>query len=195
MSETFFGAENPSVPQSNDGTPYTLGTRFEPLATGQVTHLRWYCPPDAPDGMVGFYLYRNSDQQVLAFEERSLALNGGTWVEVELAEPITITPGTAYTAAVFTPNRYPSTPGYSWPKASTNGSLLSAAPGGYFNGNFTASYPDTTFNNGNYFADVVFEPSGGAGPAVTVWEGAVERPAAVTVWDGSTEKPATIEIT
>ena len=40
----------------------------------------------------------------------------------------------------------------------------------------------------------VYETPAPTGPAVTVWDGAAERPCAVTVWDGTRELPATVEI-
>lgn len=40
----------------------------------------------------------------------------------------------------------------------------------------------------------VYETPAPSGPAVTVWDGAAERPCAVTVWDGTRELPATVEI-
>lgn len=40
----------------------------------------------------------------------------------------------------------------------------------------------------------VYETQAPPGPAVTVWDGAAERPCAVTVWDGTRELPATVEI-
>lgn len=40
----------------------------------------------------------------------------------------------------------------------------------------------------------VYETPVPPGPAVTVWDGATERPCAATVWDGARELSATVEI-
>ena len=40
----------------------------------------------------------------------------------------------------------------------------------------------------------VYETPVPPGPAVTVWDGATEKPCVVTVWDGTRELPATVEI-
>lgn len=195
MAESFFAAEAPVNTNNNDGTSYTLGLRFTPQVDGQVTHLAAFIASLAPDGDVTFLLYRNSDQQVLASEARSPALAAGDWLMAELAAPVDVLAGVAYTAAYFTSNRYVSTGAYPWPVSSSAGNLISADPGGYFNGSFTPAYPDAQFGGGNYFADLVFEPADESGPAVTVWNGTIEVPAAVTVWDGATEQPVTIEVT
>jgi hypothetical protein len=150
VTETIFGAEVP-VNQNNDNTPYTLGTRFSPLVAGQVTHHRIYRGDNSPSGTVELLLWRNSDQAQLNSQE-------------VLTSPVTTDIGEEYTASHHTSDWYVSTGSYPWPKTSTDGNLETPAPAGFFNGNFEPSFPDQTFSNGCYFADVVFEPSG-ADPA------------------------------
>jgi Domain of unknown function (DUF4082) len=159
VTETLFGTEVP-VNQNNDNTPYTLGTRFSPLVIGQVTHLKFYRADNGPDGLVELILWQNSDQSQLAsVEVLGSGLSPG-WNEVALTSPVSLTVGEFYIASYYTPDWYVSTAPYSWPKTSTDGNLETPAPAGFFNGNFEPSYPDSGFNNGCYFADVVFEPSG-----------------------------------
>jgi hypothetical protein len=163
VTETIFGAEVP-VNQNNDNTPYTLGTRFSPLVAGQVTHHKIYRGDNSPSGTVELLLWRNSDQAQLNSQEvlgSSLAMG---WNEVALTSPVTTDIGEEYTASHHTSDWYVSTGSYPWPKTSTDGNLETPAPAGFFNGNFEPSFPDQTFSNGCYFADVVFEPSG-ADPA------------------------------
>jgi hypothetical protein len=158
VAENLFGAEVPATVSHNDNSPYTLGTRFTPAVSGTVTHIRWYVPTNPPTGTTTFLLFRNSDEAQIGSATQSLAGLGAQWVQVAFAAPVAVTAGQSYTAAVFIADHYVSTTPYSWPKS--NGANLSTpAPGGYFNGNFAVDFPDSTFNNGCYFADVVFEPA------------------------------------
>jgi hypothetical protein len=161
VAENLFGTEVPATVNNNDSTPYTLGTRFTPQANGQITHIRWRVPDSAPSGNVTMGLYRNSDSVLLSSTTVSVAAAAGTWTQVALPSPVSVTSGAAYTAVVFTPDRYVSTNAYAWPK-NNGANLISANPGGWYNGNFAIAFPNDNFGGANYFADVVFElPSSG----------------------------------
>lgn len=159
-----FGAETPAVTNANDGTTYTLGTRFVPQVAGQVTHGRKFEPVAALTDYT-FVLYRNSDEAVLGTVTYTAEVQGA-WFEVAFPSPIPVSAGVEYTIAYFTPGPYVVTSAY-FGSGKVSGDLVCPVNAGRFRdqgpGGSSPLFPSDSFNNGAYFADVVFEPT--AGPA------------------------------
>lgn len=95
------------------------------------------------------------------------------WQEVTLSLPVELTPGQVYKTAAHMPTHYCATPNY-WTTGPggtgiTNGFLTAQSSAGSLGGQATFRYgviglfPDSTFNGGNYWIDVVVtdvNPSG-----------------------------------
>jgi hypothetical protein len=163
MSDNLFGAEVPNVTNADDGTDLSLGTLWTPDVNGTVTHARWYFPNPVPNAAVKFALYRTSDSANLggsAFPFSPTPPTAGAWAQQAFPTPIAVQAGVQYMIVVWTPNTYVATGGYAWPKVSGHLSTPSNA-GRFVTGIGDISIPGSSFNNGNYFADLVFEPAGG----------------------------------
>lgn len=176
MAESIFTDQTPALTDANDNTAYTLATLWTPAVDGTVTHGRWRFPGTLPSQPVVFALYRRDSDA--AGEELARATFtdpvAGAWNTVALAAPEPVTAGDYYYAAVWTSNRYVATGGFFTGTSVTSGNLTAPADdtviprrNGRFNDFGTEpNFPDTQFDGGCYFADIVFEPSGGEPVAV-----------------------------
>lgn len=152
-----------------EGSALSLGTRFQVSAPCNAIRARYYCPASGPGGggTVTAYLWRVGDVQLLATATFSAptfgAWNEAPWQVGGVNTPVSLLTATIYSTSYSTPNRYVATPGYTgWPKTSAGGLLETLAPGGFFSSG-TGVMPSATFNNGNYYADLVVETAGGGG--------------------------------
>lgn len=165
MTETLFGATVPSLVNEADGIPYALGTRFTTNASGTITHGRWYFPTTIPDPSVqvqiGLFSVA-SPGTPLATATFPLGSTLGAWNQVAFGTPVAITTGITYEISVWTPLRYVATSGFGYPISGTN--LTAPSPNGYFTANTPVLVMAATNSGASYFADVVFEPGGGASP-------------------------------
>lgn len=172
MGVSLFTSQTPVSGDVNNGGPITLGTYFTPAVDGTITHIRWYFPASAQAGGVAVIgaLFRTSDQTKIGADVNFA--NPGTpsaWNQVALASPVAVTGGATYVTAVRVASRYVATTGGASPWPFSNGDLSAAGNAGKFkDATATPEYPETVFNAGCYFVDVVFEAGGapsGVSPA------------------------------
>ncbi|MEU4155685.1 DUF4082 domain-containing protein [Actinoplanes sp. NPDC026670] len=192
-----FGNEVPATPDGADSSPYTLGTRFRVTTPGKISHIRWRVPVTSQAEGIHIALF-DEDWTALGFR-RGISTSGteGTWAEFALTAPISVVTNRLYTAAVYTPNRYPATNAYPWPKTSSDGYLVTDAPiAGFYNGSWDLAYPTDSYQYTSYFVDVRFTADSvtPAGPTVSVWNGTAEVAASTRVWTGSAEIAGSIAI-
>lgn len=161
----------PALTDASDGTPYTLATLFTPAVAGTVTHIRWRFPDTLPSAPAVGALYSwTSDVAGTELGRATFASPvAGTWNTVALPSPVAVQAAGFYYAAVWTPDRYVATSGFFTDHTVTSGNLTAPADdtitprrNGRFNDlGVEPNFPDTQFNGGGYFADVLFEPEGG----------------------------------
>lgn len=158
--------------ETGDASTYSLGTQFTPAVDGDITHLRYYEPAGTSESIT-LYL-RDAAGGVLASVEHAQT-GAAAWVNVPLASPVAVTSGTTYKTCYDHPSTnsaYAANPTFH-SSAYNNGADLDApVSAGQF---VTAldSNPTSTFNDTAYYADVVFDPAGGATP--TADAGAEQR--------------------
>jgi len=151
-AQTIFGSQTPVGSFPNDQRQ--LGLKFTSDVAGQITAIRYYrvatsgCDTVAHTG----YLYNESGTTVLATVPIP-ASNVTGWQEQALTSPVSITPNTVYVVAVDEFGCYGATNNFGWPL--TNGQNLTGILGVYSNG--PSEFSTQTFNNTNYFRDVIFE--------------------------------------
>jgi chondroitin AC lyase len=158
---SLFGTTTPPAGSSNDSN-YELGMRFRVTQRGQVTALRVYRPANGAASYPA-RLWRASDQTVLA----TTTITGGTpvgWKSANLATPVTLETGVTYlvTYSVDAGVSYQATSG-GLSSTLTSGALTTAgaANSNGFIGVYVATkgaFPNQSFNNSNYWADVTFSP-------------------------------------
>jgi hypothetical protein len=170
VTESIFTVQVPTNGDLNDGVDYTLGTLFTTAVNGTVDGIRWRFPHTNPSSAVIGILYQfidDSNGTELARATFSGSPTPDDWNTVNFAVPVSVTAGTKYVAAIWTPGQYVSTSNF-FTVPLTNGDLTALADdAAAHNGRFIFSvgspaYPTFSFNSSCYFADVLFTP--GAGP-------------------------------
>lgn len=169
MAQTLYGSDVPAAPDNSDGVSYAMGTRFTPNVNGSATHGRWYFPANPPgDGVssdpVRVGIYRNSDEVLLGATEFPLSATLNSWNQVAFTTPISLESGVEYTVVIWTYRRYVATGAY-FANPRTVGDITMPATAGRFGESpLGLAYPNGSFNNGAYFADLVFVPAGSTTP-------------------------------
>jgi hypothetical protein len=179
VAETLFSSQEPVTHNQYDTTTYSLGSYITAAVAGTVTHVRRWSPATSsqPSGVtVKAALYDWSDGSKLT-SGSDVAFTSGIqdwWDYAELATPIHVSAGAQICPAIRT-EAYVSSTGASSPWPITSGDLSAATGAGHFRdmaglpggpgANPDTTFPDSVFNNGCYFVDVVFVPDSGDAPA------------------------------
>ena len=157
VAETLFTTQTPVLTNQTDGVAYELGMKFQSAVAGPITAIRYWKAPSEPAGNhVGSIWDANGTQLArVAFANETAS----GWQQQALATPLTIQPNTTYVVSVNVATHYVATVG-GLTAPVVNGNLSSVADGA--NGVFgnPGVFPTGSFNNTNYFRDVVFgEPA------------------------------------
>ena len=159
VSQTLFTTQAPSNANATDGVPYELGMKFKSTKAGKILAVRYY-KAASDTGTHGGKIW-SATGTLLA----SITFTGETasgWQEKALASPLTIAANTTYVVSVNVGGYFPITTNSFPPSPSlplTNGSLSVVNDGA--NGVFGAPavFPTSSYQNSNYFRDVVFLPN------------------------------------
>jgi hypothetical protein len=159
VSQSVFTTQAPATLNNTDGATvnYELGMRFKSSAAGQITAIRFYKSPSETGTHTG-KIY-SATGTVLA----KVTFSGETasgWQTQKLAAPISITSGTEYVVSVNTGNTYYVATTSGLATAVTNGSLSSIVGSNGVYGP-VGSKPASSYQNSNYFRDIVFTPQTG----------------------------------
>ncbi len=172
----FPGSAKPTVTNTVDSSAVELGVKFQSSTAGTISGIRFYKSTLDRGVHVGT-LWSSTGQKLATTTFTNETADG--WQTATFSNPVTITPGTTYTASYYsTLGHYSSDVNY-FDNTVTNGPL-SAAGGsnGVYAYGSTSQFPTKTFSNTNFWVDVLFNPSSGTanqpptavndtGPAVT----------------------------
>lgn len=158
----------------NPDSAINLGTQFSVSAQAWVTAIRYFRGTTNvnPDDVRLWQVDSASAGTSLASATPPAAGSTG-WQDIALATPVELTPGQVYKVAAHMPTHYVATPNY-WTVGAggsgiTNGILTAqsnaASTGGQgtFRVGAAGLFPNSTFNGGNYWIDVIVtdvDPSG-----------------------------------
>ena len=78
------------------------------------------------------------------------------WQELDFSSPVAVTAGTTYVASYFSSTGYPAYTAQGLASAVTNGPLTALAGGGVYAYGSSNTFPTSTYNNNNYWVDVVY---------------------------------------
>jgi hypothetical protein len=161
QSQSLFTTQTPVLPNVTDGTPYEMGMKFRVASGGTITAIR-YWKASSDTGTHTGHIW-SSTGTLLA----TTTFSGGTasgWQQQALATPLTIQANTTYVVSVNV-NAYYVFTGSGLAASVVNGAISSVADGQ--NGVYGTrnAFPRTSFQNSNYFRDVVFVPAGAGAPA------------------------------
>jgi hypothetical protein len=142
----------------NGGDDYELGMRFTTIAVGQIRAIRYYKSPSETGSHVG-RIWSSTGQLLASVTFTNETASG--WQEQVLATPLAVTPGTTYVVSVNTNTAYVSTnSGFVSPIS--NGVINTPVGAGVYNFN-PGAFPTQTFQNENYYRDIVFFNSNNPG--------------------------------
>jgi hypothetical protein len=142
--------------ESNDPSAQTLGVQFQAASSGYITGVRFYKEPDDTGAHIGSLW--SSTGTLLASGTFSNETASG-WQELDFSSPVAVSAGTTYVASYFTPTGYPAGDPQGLASAVTNGPLTALAGGGVYAYGGSNTFPANTYNNNNYWVDVVYSPS------------------------------------
>ena len=142
--------------QSNDPDAQTLGVQFQASSSGFITGVRFYKESSDTGTHVGSLW--SSSGTLLASGTFSNETASG-WQELDFSAPVAITAGTTYVASYFTSTGYPAGDPQGLASAVTNAPLTALAGGGVYAYGSANTFPANTYNNNNYWVDVVYSPS------------------------------------
>jgi hypothetical protein len=172
---TIFTTEAPAGSTGNDGQAIELGVKFRSSIAGYATGVRFYKTPGNDGTHIG-ELYSSSGARLAQATFTDETDSG--WQTVSFSRPVAITPGITYVAAYFSSaGNYTYTDSY-FGTAETNGPLTALADGTdgpnglYSYGDDSTLFPSHSYEQSNYWVDVVFASSrlgaANAGPNQTV---------------------------
>ncbi|WP_224372179.1 DUF4082 domain-containing protein [Hyalangium versicolor] len=180
----------PAVPSvTNDSQATELGVKFTADVSGNVLGIRFYKGTGNTGTHIG-NLWSSTGALLATATFQAETATG--WQEVRFSSPVAISANTTYVASYFAPNG-----AYAFDAgglaSGVDAAPLHALPGPSSGGNGVFAYgssrfPSQSFNNANYWVDVVFQATGVAPPpppppgAYSLWTNA-STPAVSTATD------------
>jgi Domain of unknown function (DUF4347)/Domain of unknown function (DUF4082) len=146
----------PSRPNFSDGPEidYELGMKFTSTTAGQISAIRYYKAASETGPHIG-RIWSSTGTLLASVTFTNETASG--WQQQALANPITIQANTTYVVSVNANSHYASTTG-GLTSAIASENLTAASGGGVYN-ETTGAFPSQSFQNENYFRDVVFVPA------------------------------------
>ena len=159
-SSNLFGST--AVPDSDtySDNPVELGIKFSASTSGTITGIRFWKNLINTGTHTG-NLWTSTGTLLASATFANETASG--WQEVLFSQPVQITAGTTYVASYHSNHAYSAGNGY-FVSPFTNGSLTAPASAGVYAYGSTSTFPNKTYNNDNYWVDVMFS----TGPAPTL---------------------------
>ena len=165
---TVYGAQTPKTADSGDASAVELGQRFAPSASGLVTGVRFY-KSTANTGVHTGSLW-DSTGALLAQVTFSNETASG-WQTASFSTPVSVTSGHGYVISYTAPKGHYSGDSWYWAYSSRLSPPLiiahaygDPAAGVYAN---PGTFPTSSYQNTNYWVDVVFDTQDTTPPVVT----------------------------
>ena len=151
VPQSIFTNQTPAT-STTDGVDYELGTRFTSTAAGKITAIRFFKAANETGTHTG-RIWSASGTQLATVVFSGESPSG--WQQQQLTTPLTITANTEYLVTVNTGNGYYATTDGGLASQITSGDLKTVVGS---NGRYgpAGTYPTNSWENSNYFRDVVF---------------------------------------
>jgi uncharacterized protein DUF4082/Big-like domain-containing protein len=160
---SLFGDRAPVDAAVNDSEPVEVGVRFSADQDGFITGLRYYKRAGSQGTHVG-HLWAGNGTLLATATFIGESLSG--WQHVALTTPIAVSKNATYVASYFAPTgAYAAEVGFFAAPFDAAPLHAPSAVNGVFV--YGGGMPSESFNNTNYWADVVFAPTDTTPPAVT----------------------------
>ncbi len=151
---------------------------------GFITGIRYYKPATATGTHVGT-LWTGTGTKLATATFTNETASG--WQQATFPDPVAVTANTTYVASYYAPSRYAVNTNY-FTTATTRGPLTALANGTdggngvYRYGATAGTFPNQTYNNENYWVDVVFNDVDNTKPTVTAAPPHRARPTSPWAW-------------
>ena len=165
----FPNTATPAISSVGNTAPQELGVKFESAVPGYIAGIRFYKGSGNNGTHVG-YLYTSTGTLLASATFTNESAAG--WQAVDFSSPVAIAADTVYIASYYAPDGdYSANSGYFASSGVSSGpltALSNTAAGG--NGVYSAGdvFPTSSFNAGNYWVDVDFNPGNVNTPPPTV---------------------------
>ena len=149
----------PTTKLDTDNAAIEVGVKFRAATDGFITGIRFYKGGAANGGTHRGRLWSASGVQLATANFSGETASG--WQQVNFAQPVAVTAGTTYVASYYAPKgRYSETGAY-FTTATSSGPLTALASGtdggnGVYRYGAGGGFPTDTWNDANYWVDVVF---------------------------------------
>ncbi|MEA5573574.1 N,N-dimethylformamidase beta subunit family domain-containing protein [Calothrix sp. UHCC 0171] len=159
LATLFTPSDTPSNTNATDGFgsagDYELGMEFQTARTGQISAIRYYKAASETGTHIG-RIWSSTGQLLASVTFTNETASG--WQQQALATPLTIAANTKYVVSVNANSHYVATTN-GLAATLTNGDISAVADGsnGVFN-ETPSAFPTQSWNNSNYFRDIVFTP-------------------------------------
>ncbi len=142
----------PAIVDGKDSKAIEVGVKFTSDTNGYITGVRFY-KSTSNKGTHIANLWTSTGQLLATTTFTSETASG--WQQVNFATPVAITAGTTYIASYFAPNGHYSADANSFASPLNSGSLHVAVGGGVYQYGKKSVFPTLTYQNSNYWVDVV----------------------------------------
>jgi hypothetical protein len=165
---SLFGNRVPKTPAANDPDSLELGVKVVPQTDGYIQGVRFY----KGTGNTGSHTGRLWDSAGNLLASGTFQSESSTgWQTLTFPSPVAVSAGTTYVASYTAPNgHYAADPWFAAYSAWTAPPLAAPrnfeADGNGVYGN-PGSFPGSSYQNTNYYVDVLFTPSASTPPQVT----------------------------
>jgi hypothetical protein len=184
----------PATASAADGNAYELGVRFKSDTNGYISGIRFYKGTNNTGTHVG-NLWTNTGTLLASATFSGESATG--WQQVTFGTPVAITANTLYVASYRAPNGgYAVNANYFTSSGVDNGALhapssVQAGGNGVFANGATSVFPSQSFNDSNYWVDVLYSPT--LPPQITgVGASGISSTAATIGW--TTSAPANSQV-
>ncbi|MET4002977.1 hypothetical protein ABIB48_001695 [Arthrobacter sp. UYCu511] len=156
-------ASAPGVLVDPDTVSVELGAKFTTSQDGSVSAIRFYKTAENTGPHVA-NLWSPQGRILATATLPSTSETASGWQTVTLPEPIKIAAGQKYLASYIAPNGRYSADEQGLREAKSKGPLTILAGGGVYAYGKGGTYPSSSYNNSNYYVDVVFNPASSTEP-------------------------------
>ena len=163
-TQSLLTSQTPGGSNYNDGVSYELGARFYSDTVGQITAIRFWKSSSESGTHVG-HIWDSKGTLLATVTFANETASG--WQQQALDSPLAVTANSEYLVSVNTGKNYYVATNSGLASQVSNKNLHSEVGS---NGRYGSSgqYPTNSYQNSNYFRDVVFVPSSSSGSGTTV---------------------------
>ncbi len=191
-SATIFDFATPSTTDSGDGSGVELGVKFRAETSGSIAGVRFYKAAANTGTHIGS-LWTTGRHAPGTGDVHNETASG--WQTVTFSSPVAITANTTYVASYFAPSGHYSVTSEGLASGADNPPLHAVAnstsPNGVYTYGAGSSFPNSSFNGGDYAVDVLFDPPPVPGQATGVTATAGQASASISWTAPSSGGPVT----